>query len=184
MHTAIITAKESFEKANDFLKKEFSGIQTGRASAGLVEDIMVDSYGQQTPIKHVANISINGQEILIDPWDKSQLAAVEKAIRDKSDLGLNPANTGAAIRIVVPPLTEERRKEIVKIVHQKSENAKVTIRQGRHAAQDILKKEQKDGEMSEDDLARFEKELQKEVENANKALDELTKHKECEVMKI
>lgn len=184
MHTAIATAKADFEKAIDFLKKEFAGLQTGRASSALIEDVLVDSYGQKTPIKHVANISINGQEIMIDPWDKGQLAAVEKAIREKSDLGLNPTNTGAAIRIVVPPLTEDRRKDIVKIVHQKAEHAKVGIRQARHTANDILKKEEKDGEMSEDDLRREEKTLQKEVDNANKKVDEMTKHKEAEVMTV
>ena len=184
MHDAITTAKADFEKAISFLKKEFAGLQTGRASAALVEDILVDSYGQMTPIKHVANISVNGQDILIDPWDKGQLTSIEKAIREKSDLGLNPNNTGAAICITVPPLTEERRKEIVKIVHQKAEHAKVSIRQARHTALDALKKEEKEGEISEDEWHRLEKELQKAVDDANAHVEEMTKHKEEEVMKV
>jgi len=184
MHTAIKIVQDEFKKALDFLKKEFSGLQTGRANSALIEDIEIEAYSQRSPIKHVANISVNGQEIMIDPWDKSQLSLVEKAIRDHSDLGLNPVNTGVAIRINVPPLTEERRKEIAKIVHIKAENARVTVRKARHTAHDILKKEQKNGEMSEDDLSRLEKELQKEVESVNSKIEELSKHKEAEVMKI
>jgi ribosome recycling factor len=184
MHTALGAAKEEFEKAVTFLKKEFAGLQTGRANPALIEDIEIDAYGQRTPIKHLANISVNGQEIMIDPWDKSQLSQVEKAIRDNSELGLNPVNTGAAIRINVPPLTEERRKEIAKIVHAKAENARVAIRKARHTAHDSIKKEEKDGEMSEDDLARNEKELQKEVDAFNSKIEDLAKHKEAEVMKI
>lgn len=184
MHIAIEAAREEFEKAILFLKKEFAGLQTGRANPALIEDIEIEAYGQRSPIKHIANISVNGQEIMIDPWDKSQLAQVEKVIRDNSDLGLNPVNTGAAIRINVPPLTEERRKEIAKIVHTKAENARVTIRKARHTAQDMLKSEEKEGDMSEDDLSRSEKELQKEVDNFNTKVEELSKHKEAEVMKI
>jgi ribosome recycling factor len=184
MHEAIDSAKNEFDKAFDFLKKEFSSLQTGRANPALIEDIEINSYGQRMPIKHIANIGINGQEITIDPWDKSQLSAVEKAIRDNSDLGLNPVNAGSLLRINVPPLTEDRRKEIVKIVHGKAENARVAVRQARHTAHDQLKKEEKDSEMSEDDLSRFEKELQKSVDEANAHIEELTKHKEAEVMRV
>lgn len=185
MHQAIDEAQSEFEKIFEFLKKEFANLQTGRASASLVEDIEVTSYGQRMPIKHVANISIPGpQEILIDPWDKGQLSAIEKAIREKSDLGLNPVNSGIALRINIPPLTEDRRREIVKIVNQKAEHARVSIRQARHAAQDLLKKEEKDGLISEDDLKRFEKDLQKKVDDANATVETLTSHKETEVMKV
>ena len=183
-HSEIETAKVEFEKATTFLAKEFAGLQTGRASASLVEDIMVDSYGQKTPIKHLANISIPGsQELMIDPWDKSLLPAVEKAIGD-SDLGLSPNNTGAAIRINIPPLTEERRKDIVKMIHQKSENTRVSIRQHRHTAHDHLKRAEKEGDLSEDELRSHEKELQKEVDTANGKVDEITQKKEKEIMTV
>lgn len=184
MHSAISFAQEEFQKAINFLKKEYTSLQTGRASAGLVEDIEVEQYGQRMPLRHVANISINGQEILIDPWDKSVLGILEKAIREKSELGLNPVNNGVALRINVPPLTEDRRREMVKIVHQKAEHARVSIRQARQMAQEKLRKEEKEGAMSEDDLKRFEKELQKEVDEINKKAEELCKHKETEVMKV
>ncbi len=185
MHPAIETAAIEFEKIFDFLKKEYSALQTGRASAALVEDIVVESYGQRMPLKHVANISLPGpQEIMIDPWDKGQLAAIEKAIRDNQDLKLNPVNSGIAIRLNIPPLTEERRKDIVKVVHQKAENARVSIRQIRHASHDLLKKAEKDGELSEDELKRYEKELQSKVDGSNQTIEEMTKHKEVDVMKV
>lgn len=185
MHASIESAITEFAKTIEFLKKEFSSLQTGRASAALVEEIEVMSYGQRMALRHVANISVPGpQELFIDPWDKSILATVEKAIRDHPSLGLSPVNTGAAIRINIPPLNEERRKEIVKIVHQKAEHARVAVRQSRHIAHDDLKKREKNGEMSEDDLKRFEKELQTKVDEANVKIEELTKHKETEVMKV
>ena len=181
MHPAIATAQEEFGKIFDFLKKEFASIQTGRASAGLVEDIPVESYGQKMPLKHLANISIPGpQEILIDPWDKSQLASVEKAIRDNPDLGLNPVNSGSAIRLNIPALTEERRKEIAKVVHTKAENARVSIRQARQHAKDQLEKD----DLSEDELKRNEKELQHKVDEANAKVEEMAKHKEAEVLSL
>ncbi len=182
MHTAIETAANEFAKIFDFLKKEFSSIQTGRASASLVEDLQIESYGQKMPLKHVANIAIPGpQEIMIDPWDKSQLVLIEKAMRDNSDLKLNPVNTGSALRINIPPLTEDRRKEFAKIVHQKAENARVSIRQIRQHANDTIKK---DDELSEDEQKRLEKELQTKVEEANRKVEEMAKHKEIEVLKV
>jgi len=185
MHDALTLAQNSFQKALEFLGKEFASLQTGRANASLVDSIEVDVYGSRTPIKHLANISLpSAQEIFIDPWDKSQLTAIEKAIRDCPDLGLNPTNTGAALRINVPALTEERRKEIVKIAHQKAEHAKVTVRKARHDALEIIKKEEKNGDMSEDDLHREEKELQKLVDEVNKKVDELTQYKEKELMTV
>ncbi|QQS59909.1 ribosome recycling factor [Candidatus Peregrinibacteria bacterium] len=184
MHILLSSVQEEFHKAVSFLKKEYASLQTGRANSGLVEDIEVEQYGQRMPIRHLANISLNGQEILIDPWDRSVLSVIEKAIREKSDLGLNPINNGVAIRINVPPLTEDRRREMVKIVHQKAEHARVSIRQARQGVQEKLRKEEKDGGMSEDDLKRLEKDLQKEVDEANKKVEDLCKHKEIEVMTV
>ncbi len=177
----LASTKSEVEKAFDFLKKEFSGIQIGRASAVLVESIMVESYGQKMPLKHVANISIPGaQEIMIDPWDKSQLSKIEKALRDDPNFHFNPVNNGVGIRINIPPLTEERRREMTKIVGQKAETAKVSIRQARHAALDAIKK----GDFSEDEQERLEKEIQKNVDDANKKVEEMVSHKETEIMKV
>lgn len=185
MHESILKSKTEFEKVIKFLINDFSGLQTGRASSAMVAEIMVDSYGQLTPLKHVANISTpTAQEIFIEPWDKSQIQPIEKAIRDKKDLGLNPSNNGTTIIIKVPPLTEERRKDIVKIVHQKSENAKVSVRQIRHNIHETIKKEEKDKLISEDEFRTYEKELQKEVDDVNKNIDELTKNKEKDIMTI
>lgn len=169
------------ERAFDFLKKEFAGIQTGRASAVLVESVTVESYGQKMPLKHVANISVPGpQEIMIDPWDKSQLSKIEKALRDDPNFHFNPVNNGVAIRINIPPLTEERRRDMSKIVGQKAETAKVSVRQARHSALDAIKK----GEFSEDEQERLEKEIQKIIDDANKKIDEMASQKEAEIMKV
>jgi len=177
----LTAAKKDFEKSFEFLKKEFSALQTGRASASLVENVEIESYGQKMPLKNLANISIpSATEIFIDPWDKSQLSTIEKAIRENQHLGFNPINSGAAIRINVPPLTEERRREMVKIVHQKGENAKVSVRKARHDALAAIKK----SELSDDEKKAAEKDLQKAVDAANAKIDELIKHKESEILTI
>jgi ribosome recycling factor len=180
-HNALEIAAAESQKAIEFLKKEFAALQTGRASASLVEGIGIEVYGSKQPLKHVANISVGGpQELMIDPWDKSQLAAIEKAITESS-LGLNPHNNGNTIILNIPPLTEERRQSIVKIVHQKAEQARVSVRQGRHAAMEAIKK---DEALSEDEQKNLEKDVQKKVDEMNKEIETLSKHKEEEVMKV
>ena len=181
-HSCLQTLTEDIAKAIEFTKKEFSGLQTGRASAGLVEDLQIEVYGAKQALKHVANITVpSAQQIMIDPWDKSQLQAIEKAIADDPNLGLAPSNNGAAIFLNIPPLTQERRRDLVKIVHQKNEHGKITIRQARQHAMDAIKK---DEGLSEDEQKMLEKKVQDQIDTANKDVDELTKHKEAEVMKV
>ena len=180
MHTAITGATEAFEKALNYLSKEYAGLQIGRASAGLVEGIEVDAYGALQPIKNMAQIAIpDARSITITPWDAGLLPNVEKAIND-SNLGIMPNNDGHAIYINLPPMTEERRKETVKVVHKLAEEAKIAIRNARHDAMDSIKKD----ELSEDEEKMAEKELQDKVDEYNKNVEEHMKKKETEVMTV
>ncbi len=184
MEDIIIKLKEDLKKALDYLHKEYAGLQIGRASTGLVEMIDVEAYGATQPLKNMANISVpDPATIQVQPWDKSVMGNVEKAIRD-SDLGLNPVNNGNALLITVPPLTEERRKDLVKIVHKEAEEAKVAVRQARHNAINKLKNMEKEKELSEDELKAKEKEVQEAVDEINKKIDEDAKHKDNEVMSV
>ena len=144
-------AEERMNKSIEALKHEFASIRTGRASVALLDKVMVDYYGSPSPINQVANISVpEPRMIVIAPWDKTMIGAIEKAIL-QSDLGLNPGNDGAQIRLTIPQLTEERRKEIVKVVHKKAEDAKVAVRNIRRDVNDALKKEEKAKTITEDD---------------------------------
>ncbi len=170
--------------AIDHLHGEFSKIQTGRASAALVETLMVDSYGTKMPLKSLANITIpDAKTIAIQPWDRGQMASIEKAIRDSS-LGLNPQNNGIAIHLNLPPLTEERRKELVKVLHKYAEEAKIAIRNCRHEALDQLKALEKEKEIGEDQLEVAEKEVQKHVDGFNTQIEESAAKREKEVMTV
>jgi ribosome recycling factor len=178
----IAQKKKDFEAAFDFAKAEAANIRTGRANASMVEDIMVDYMGSMLRIKEVGAITIpEPRMIQIQPWDKAGLAAIEKGIKDSS-LGLNPVNDGTSIRLVIPSLTEERRKEYIKLLGQKMEETRIRIRGVR---EDILKKVQaavKEKTAREDDLRNAKDELQKITDDLNKRLDELTKKKEQELM--
>ncbi len=181
MHSAVQLAIQQLDKSLEFLSKEFAGIQMGRASAGLVEGIEVETYGARQPLRNIAQIAIpDPRSIAITPWDKSVLGAIEKAIRD-SNLGLSPVNDGHSIRLNIPPLTEESRKETVKVVHKMAEEAKITVRQARH---DAMEKIKNDDALSEDDERREEKHLQEKVDEMNKKIEEHAKKKEHEVMTI
>jgi ribosome recycling factor len=170
--------------AMDHLQSEFSKIQTGRASAALVETLMVDSYGTKMPLKSLANITVpDAKTISIQPWDRGQIASVEKAIRDSS-LGLNPQNNGIAIHLNLPPLTEERRKELVKVLHRYAEESRIAVRNLRHEALDRLKALEKAKEIGEDQLAVAEKEAQKHVDEFNAMIEEAAKKKEKDVMTV
>lgn len=178
------SAKDHFTKSIAHLKSEYSALQAGRASPSMVENILVDSYWQKMQLKSTASISTpEPQQILISPWDKWLIVAIEKAIRE-SDLWLNPMNDWASIRINIPQLTEERRKDLVKVVHSKLEESKIWIRQSRHDAKEKLEKLEKDKQISEDELKRSEHKLQEMVDDANKEADEVSKRKEEEVMKV
>ena len=172
------------DKALDYLHKEFVLLQIGRASSGLVENIEVVAYGSSQPLKALANISCpDVKTIQIQPWDKSIMGDIEKSISN-SNLNLNPVNDGVCIRIIMPPMTEERRKDLVKLVYQEAEETKVTVRQLRHNAINKLKNLEKEKEISEDDLKKQEKDFQEKIDELNKKIDETAKNKETEVMSV
>ena len=172
------------EKTLGSLQSEYASIRAGRASAAVLDRISVDYYGTPTPINQLATVSVAEARILnIQPWDKSVLTAIEKAIQT-SDIGINPTNDGSIIRLVFPPLTEDRRKEIVKDIKKKAEEAKVAIRSIRRDNIDKLKKMQKNSEITEDDLSNGEEKVQKITDDFIKKIDDKAKDKEKEVMEI
>lgn len=184
MEQVISDAESRMKKSLAAMEEEFDTIRTGRASAALFEKIKVEYYGNPTPLNQVASISIpESRLVVIQPWDKGLLNEIEKAIQ-KSELSLNPNNDGKVIRINIPPLTEERRKEYVKVAKNMAEQARVAIRNIRRDANDELKKQQKASDISEDDAKRGEDEIQKltdsYVEKINQALEE----KEKEILEI
>ncbi len=165
---SIVSKKEShFEDAIKHLKDELSQIRTGQANSALVENIKVDYYGTLTPLNQLANISIpDSKSIVIQPWDNNVIKEIEKAIQ-QSDLGLNPVNEGEGLRLPIPPLTEERRKDLAKTVNEKIEQCKISIRNSREDIWKEIKEKKNNGEMSEDDMFSQQKELQKIVEEKN-----------------
>ncbi len=174
-----------FQKSLDFLKKEFAGLQTGRANSALVEEFEIEAWGNKQPLKHIANISVpDSSSIVIEPWDKNILNDIERQFQKNTNLNFSIKNDGVILRLNIPPLTEERRKELAKIVHSMSEKAKISIRNERHELHAELKKEKENSDISEDDFFRQEKELQEKVDQANKKIDEMMKKKEGEVMKV
>jgi ribosome recycling factor len=180
----LFEAEEKMEKAVSVARDDFSSIRTGRANPSMFAKILVDYYGAPTPVNQLASFHVaDARMITLTPYDKSSLGALEKAIRD-SDLGVNPTNDGAIIRVVFPQLTEERRKEYIKIARHKAEDGRVAIRNVRRHAKDDLDKLAKDGEAGEDDVARAEKELEKVTHKYVGAVDELLKHKEAELLEV
>jgi ribosome recycling factor len=180
----LLDAEDKMEKAVAFTKDELTGIRTGRANANAFARISIDYYGTVTPLPQLASVNIpEARMAVIKPYDPSQLAALEKAIRD-SDLGVNPTNDGQIIRVVFPQLTEERRKEMVKVAKQKGEEGRVSVRSVRRHAKDALDKLAKDGETGEDDVHRAEGELDKLTGQYTAQIDELVKHKEAELLEV
>ncbi|MBI4683369.1 MAG: ribosome recycling factor [Nitrospirae bacterium] len=175
---------ERMEKVIDVLKKDLSGIRTGRASLAIFDGIMVDYFGTPTPLNYVGTLSVpEGRLITIQPFDPKTIPDIEKAIQ-KSDLGLNPNSDGKIIRIAIPQLTEERRKEIVKHVHKRGEEAKVALRNIRRDGNEEMKKIEKEKHMSEDETKRAIDEIQKMTDAHIKKVDETVSHKEVEVMEV
>jgi ribosome recycling factor len=175
---------DRMEKTIDTLKKDLAGIRTGRASLAIFEGIMVDYFGTPTPINHVATLSVpESRLITIQPWDPKTIPDIERAIQ-KSDLGLNPGNDGKIIRIAIPQLTEERRKEIVKQVHKRGEEAKIALRNIRRDGNDEMKNIEKEEHLSEDQTKRSVEEIQKITDSNIKKVDETVAHKEEEVMEV
>ncbi len=176
--------QQQMDKTIDALKHEFSTIRAGRANAQMLDKIRVDYYGTPTPINQVGSISVpEPRTLMINPWDKSAMKEIEKAIRN-SDLGFNPTNDGEVIRISVPALTEERRKELCKQAKKASEDFKVRIRNERRDANDKLKKLEKEGEITEDDLKKAQDNVQKLTDKYTKEIDALLELKEKDIMAV
>jgi len=175
---------ERMDKTIDALRKDLASIRTGRASLSIFEGITVDYYGTPTPINHLATLSIpESRMITIQPWDPKMIPEIEKAIQ-KSDLGLNPSNDGKIIRVVIPQLTEERRKQLVKQVHKRGEEAKIAIRNIRRDENEEMKKLEKEQHLSEDETKRSLDEIQKITDSYIKKIDEIVAHKEEEIMEV
>lgn len=184
MDKVIKQTDEKMKKSLSALDEEFNTLRTGRASPALFDKIRVEYYGNPTPLNQVATISApEARLVVIQPWDKSVIGEIEKAIQ-KSELSVNPSNDGKVIRISIPPLTEERRKEFVKVAKNMAEQSRVSIRNVRRDANDELKKAEKDGEISEDDLKRAEDEVQKLTDQYVEQVNQILETKEKEILEI
>jgi len=180
----LFEAEEKMEKAIDVAKEDFAGIRTGRANPAMFNKIMVDYYGAPTPLQQLASFQApEARVVLVNPYDKGSMNAIERALRD-SDLGVNPSNDGVVIRLVLPQLTEERRREYIKIARHKAEEARVSVRNIRRRAKEELDRIAKDGEAGEDEVTRAEKELENVTRRHVEAIDELLKHKESELLEV
>ena len=184
VESALAGASEKMNKAIGVLKDELGGIRTGRATPALLSRIIVDYYGTQVPIQQLASFSVpEPRTLMITPFDKNAISSMEKAIM-ASDVGITPGNDGAVIRLSFPPLTEERRKELIKVVHHRGEEARVAVRNIRRHSKDELEKLEREGGISEDDLVRSEKELQKLTDKNIAEIDEVVAHKDAELKEI
>lgn len=180
----LLEAEEKMDKAVGVAKEDFSSIRAGRASVSLFNKIVADYYGTPTPVVQMASFQVpEARMVVIAPYDKGSMTAIEKAIRD-SDLGVNPTNDGSIIRVVFPQLTEERRKEYIKVARTKAEDARIAIRNIRRHAKDILDKMSKAGDVGEDDVRRAEKHLDDATHKQVAHIDDLLKHKEAELLEV
>lgn len=183
-HPLLKDARQRMDKSVEAFRNEIAKIRTGKATTALLDGIKVDYYGTLTPLNQVGNVSVmDVHTISITPWDKSMVPVIDKAIL-ASDLGLNPISDGTNLKIPIPPLTEERRKELVKIVKKFGEDAKVALRNVRRDTNDHLKKVEKNKELTEDQLKEAEKETQKLTDEHIAKIDEMIKHKEKEIMEV
>ena len=182
--SVLLDSEDRMDKALGALDRDFSRLRTGRASTGLVDNIKVDYYGTPTPISQLASVAIpDSRTITIQPWDRGAFAGVEKAIL-KSDLGLTPVNDGKIIRLIFPELTEERRKELCKVVKKKAEESKVAVRSIRRDAIEQVKKQKKDSLITEDDQKKLEEKIQKLTDEKIKEIDTISAAKEKEIMSV
>jgi ribosome recycling factor len=176
--------EEEFKKSVEFFQEELGRLRTGRANASLVENIPVDYYGSKSPLKQIASITIpEARTIAISPWDRDSLVSIEKAIRE-SQLNLNPVNDGQIIRINIPQLNEERRKDLVKVLNQKAEEARIAVRRSREEIWDEMQELEKSGKIAKDDKFSGKEKLQKKVDEYNGQIEEIRKKKEDEIMTI
>lgn len=177
-------ANERMEKSIKVLRDDLAGVRAGRANPKLLERVLVDYYGTMTPINQLANISVPEPRLLvIAPWDANTISEIEKAIQ-KSDIGINPTNDGKVIRLAFPELTEERRKELVRIIKKMGEESKIAIRSIRRDANDQLKQLEKDSEITEDELKSAEKDVQKLTDEYTEEIDKVIEEKEKEIMEL
>lgn len=184
MEKLVARCEERMEKAINALKDGFNAIRTGRASGALLDKIKVDYYGQKTPLSQVATVSIpEARLIVIQPWDRALIVEIEKAIRT-SDLGINPSNDGKVIRIAIPPLTQDRRKDLVKTAKATAEQARVAIRNIRRDGNEEIKKGQKDGNLTEDEVGLIEEELQKKTDACIAHVNKIFEEKEKEILEV
>jgi ribosome recycling factor len=184
MDKHLTALNQRMDKSLDALKDELSTIRTGRATTSLLDNLLVDVYGSPTPINQVAALNVpEARMITVQPWDKSTIKAIEKGIRD-SDLGLNPMSDGVLIRVPLPELTEERRRDLVKIVHKFGEQAKIAVRNIRRDGIDQFKKMEKSKEISQDDLRQLEKQVQEVTDAKIKLVDEAVSQKETDIMQV
>jgi ribosome recycling factor len=180
----LLEAEEKMEKAVDVAKDDFATIRTGRANPGMFSKIMVDYYGSPTPLQQLASFQTpEARTMIVTPYDRSSMGAIEKAIRD-SDLGVNPSNDGTIIRVVLPQLTEERRRDYIKLARTKAEDARVSVRNIRRRSKEELDRIARDGEAGEDEVNRAEKELEQVTKRHVESIDDLLRHKETELLEV
>ena len=184
MSTTTDNYKEHMDKTISVLKQDLNTVRAGRANAALLDQVVVDYYGSPTPVKNLSNISVpDPRTLMITPFDPSSIKAIEKAILT-SNLGINPSNDGRNIRLVIPVVTEERRKELTKVIKKMGEESKVAVRNSRRDANDTIKKLEKAGELTEDDVKDEQEEVQKMTEKCMKEIDQIVAAKEKELMEI
>ena len=183
-HPLVQKAQQDFQKTSEHLSDEYGQLQIGRASSSIVENLMVEAYGMMQPVKAVASVMVpDGRTVQIQPWDRGVLASIEKAIRE-SDLNLNPTNNGIAVILNIPPLTEERRRDLVKVVGRLAEEARIAVRNLRHDVLAQLKRMAHESTLTEDEQNRAEKELQDAVDKINVQIDEQARKKEESIMTV
>ena len=180
----LLEAEEKMEKAVEVAKDDFATIRTGRANPAMFSKIVVDYYGSPTPLQQLASFQMpEARTVIITPYDRSSMTNIEKAVRD-SDLGVNPSNDGTIIRVVLPQLTQERRRDYIKLAKHKAEDARVSVRNIRRRAKEELDRIAKDGEAGEDEVGRAEKELEQVTKRHVDVIDELLRHKETELLEV
>jgi len=180
----LLEAEEKMDKAVEVAKEDLAGVRTGRANPAMFNKLTADYYGSPTPLSQMASFQVqDARMVVISPYDKSALGAIERSIRD-SDLGVNPSSDGVVIRVVFPQLTEERRKEYIKVARGKGEDAKISIRNIRRHSKETLDKLAKDGDAGEDDVRRAEKHLDELTQKHTAQIDEMLKHKEAELLEV
>ena len=185
LEEVLADVKDSMQSAIEALRRDLGAIRTGRASTSMLENLRVDYYGNQSPINQVATLTVpEPRLIVIKPWESAMIPEIEDAIRSEKNLGLNPANDGSIIRVPIPELTEERRRDITKIAKNRGEEARVAVRHARRDGNDMLQEAQKDGDLSEDESRTGQEQIQKITDEYTTSIDDITKLKEEEIMEV